>query len=115
MNYRYGAGAFGITVQDAGAVPAAVGSAVISSSPYFQPQSVLSAVSTMIAGPVTEGEAGQCLIFGTSVMTSSGQYTPGGQAVMSGTTAATSSGDIAWKGQTGSSITWTIQRQHPNG
>ena len=115
MNYRYGAGAFGITVQDAGAVPAAAGSAVISSSPYFRPQAYLSAVSTMIAGPVIEGEAGQCLIFGTSVMTSSGQYTPGGQAVMSGTTAATSSGDIAWKGQTGSRITWTIQRQHPNG
>ena len=110
MNYRYGAGAFGITVQDAGAVPAAAGSAVISSSPYFGPQSVLSAVSTMIAGPLIEGEAGQCLIFGTSVMTSSGQYTPGGQAVMSGTAAATSSGDIAWKGQTGSSTTWTIQR-----
>lgn len=115
MNYKYGAGAFGITVQDAGAVPAATGSSVISSSPYFQPQSVLSAVSTMIAGPVTEGEAGQCLIFGASVMTSSGQYTPSSQAVINGTTAAISSGDIAWEGQTGSSITWTIQRQHPNG
>ena len=58
------AGAFGITVQDAGAVPAAA-VAVISSSPYFGPQRFYLR-STMIAGPVTEGRQGNALYLNIS-------------------------------------------------
>lgn len=115
MNYKYGAGGYGLTVKDAGAVVPGAGSFVTSGSPKFVSQALIPVTGTMICGPQVGGTAGQVIISASSVMDAAPHYKTGLSAQVSGDTEMIISGDIAWKGQQGSQTTWIVQRQHPNG
>ena len=115
MNYKYGAGGYGLTVKDAGAVVSGAGSLVTSSAPKFTSQIQTTAYGTMVCSTAVGGTAGQVIISASSIMEAAPHYKTSLSAQILGNAEMIISGDIAWKGQQGAPTTWIVQRQHPNG
>ena len=115
MNGTFGLGTYGRSHLDAGAAPAASTSFIATSSPLYGEAAVVAAQSSFVGAGTITGSLGAAIISATTTAEAAGLYTTGAQGVIEGGSSMTSSGNIAWEGQQGTSITWTIQRQHPNG
>lgn len=115
MNGTFGRGAWGRTHLDSGAVPSAAATATSSSSPIFGPAVAVEGTGSIVVSGQQTGVIGQAIIESTTIMAAPPSVKWTGQLVMPGVSTSESSGDIAWKGQQGTTVTWTIQRQHPNG
>lgn len=111
---RYGQNKHGVS-QEYGAVLPGVSTVIAGPNPYRGAGALITGSGTVEASSSIEGESGSVTISATSFFAASGQYKPSSGGVITSTGVFIGGGDIAWKGQAGSSITWTIQRQHPNG
>ena len=115
MNGRFGLGNYGKGHLDAGAAPSASTTFAASSSPLYGEAAAIDVQSSFVAAGTLTGSLGGAVITGSSTAVIAGSFTTGAQAVIPAATTMVASGNIAWEGQQGTSITWTIQRQHPNG
>ena len=111
---RYGQNKHGVS-QEYGAVLPGVSTVIAGPNPFLGAGALIAGSGTVEASSSIEGGTGSVTISATSFFAASGQYKPSSGGVMTSTGVFIGGGDIAWKGQTGSSITWTIQREHPNG